>query len=320
VTFNVIQNPPNYAVLAVKPTDIGTPIPITNSNFGPLSQPLGTVALPPTSLRAVDPHISTAYAHMYSLAYEQQMGANTVLSLEYSGSRGMHLYSISDFNRNGSGVVYGGLDPTVVLPTSRLNPQFTGINWRGSNGDSYYHALNVRVQSTNFASLGLTLSANYTWAHAVDDLSTTFSEVQNSAANLGYLDPFHPGIDRGNADFDIRHRLSLSFVYEPPIGKDSTGWKREVLGGWSIAPIFTANTGSPFTVYDCTNAIEYCPRYTPATPGTSIPLTGDTNRPPIAPLTSPVMLTTRSWWHVSAFGPAAAAVRSVGPDPVVVKR
>jgi len=173
------------------------------------------------------------------------------------------------------------LDPTVVLPTSRLNSQFTGVNWRGSNADSYYHALNVRVQSTNFAQFGLTFSANYTWAHAIDNLSTTFSEVGTSAVNLGFLDPFRPAIDRGNADFDIRHRLSLSFVYEPPFGKNSTGWMRQALGGWSFAPIFSANTGTPYSVFDCTNAFEYCPRFTPASGGVGIPLTGSTDSPPI---------------------------------------
>jgi len=220
---------------------------------------------------------------MYSLAFEQQMGGNTVLALEYSGSRGIHQYSISDFNRSGSGIVYGGLDPAAVSsPNVRLNQQYTGINWRGSDGDANYHAVNVRVQSANFASLGLTLAANYTWAHAIDNLSTTFSEVGTSAVNLGFLDPFRPGIDRGNADFDVRHRLSPSFLYESPLGKNSTGWMRQLLGGWSFAPIFTANTGTPYSIFDCTNAVEYCPRYTPASGGVGIPLTGSTDGPPIA--------------------------------------
>jgi hypothetical protein len=157
---------------------------------------------------------------------------------------------------------------------TRLQPQYSNINWRGSDGDSYYNAFNVRVQSSNFAAIGLTLTANYTWAHAIDDLSTTFSEVGTSALNLGFTDPFHPALDRGNADFDIRHRVSISAVYEPPIGRDSTGWVRQLLGGWSIAPIFSAYTGNPYTMYDCTNAFNNCPRYTPADPAAVIPTDG----------------------------------------------
>jgi hypothetical protein len=157
VTFNVIQNPPATGVLSIRPTDVGAPIPISNSNFGPAAGTSGTFPLRPFSLRAVDPHISNAYAHFYSFALEQQLVANTVVALEYSGSRGLHQYSISDFNPQGAGVVYLGLDPAVVLPATRNTTQFSNINWRGSDGDSYYNALNVRVQSSNFASSGLLL-------------------------------------------------------------------------------------------------------------------------------------------------------------------
>jgi hypothetical protein len=286
VTFNVIQNPPATGTLSIKPSDVGNPIPISAMNLGPAAAAAaasstgpGTLPLNPFSLRAVDPHISTAYAHFYSLALEEQVAPNTVVALEYTGSRGIHQYSISGFNTNGTGVVYLGLDPTVVSPLTRLQTQYSNLNWRGSDGDSYYHALNVRVQSSNFASEGLTLTANYTWSHAIDDLSTTFSEVGTSGENLGFTDAFHPALDRGNADFDIRNRFTFSAIYVPPIGKDQTGWKRQALGGWTFAPIFTAYTGNPYTVYDCTNAQTNCPRYTPADTAAPIPITGDANVP-----------------------------------------
>src|SRR5205085_8236430 len=67
VTFNVIQNPPNYAVIALTSgVDVPT-IPITTDNSGPLAG-TGSKALPRTSLRYIDQNIKTAYAHMYSLA------------------------------------------------------------------------------------------------------------------------------------------------------------------------------------------------------------------------------------------------------------
>ena len=263
VTFNVIQNPPNYAVIALTSgADVPAgSLPITTSNAGPLS---GTtppsVPLPPTSLRAVDPEIDTAYAHMWSLALERQLVQNTVVALEYSGSRGIHQYAISNFNPVGGGTLYLG-NP---ITSARINPQFTGINFRSSNGDSYYHGLNVRFQSNNFGTSGLTLSANYTWSHAIDNLSTTFSET-NNAFNLGFLDPFNPGLDRGNADFDVRHRVVASAVWEVPWLRNDRSVAGHILGGWSVAPIFTANTGSPFSVYDCTFGFNACARYTPAT-------------------------------------------------------
>jgi hypothetical protein len=38
------------------------------------------------------------------------------------------------------------------------------------------------------------------------------------------------------------------------------GFARQLLGGWSLAPILTARTGTPFTLFDCTNAVAACSR------------------------------------------------------------
>ena len=284
VTFNVIQNPPNYAVISLRsPGDVTTPIPISTSNFGPLGAPSGTAPLLRTSLRAINPHMDTAYAHFYSLAFEHEVVRNTIFALEYSGSRGMHQYSISDINALGTGVVYGGLNPAVVLPTTRLNRQYSNINFRGSNGDSYYNGLNVRVESKNFLNYGLSLTANYTWSHAIDDLSSTFSESSNNF-NLGYLNPFNPRLDRGNADFDVRHRVVFSALYEVPFAKNANGFVRQVFGGWELAPIFNAQTGYPFSVWDSSNSNELTPRYAPLG-GAVFPLSGKANPPATGPNT-----------------------------------
>jgi len=90
-----------------------------------------------------------------------------VLGLEYSASRGIHQYSISNLNPLASGVAFLGQDPTVVDPLTRMNQQYSNINFRGSNGDSYYHGLNVRLQSNNFRKYGVALTANYTWSHTI---------------------------------------------------------------------------------------------------------------------------------------------------------
>jgi outer membrane receptor protein involved in Fe transport len=257
VTFNVIQNPPNYAVLGlVAGVDVPT-IPVPTDNAGPLAG-TGTKALPRTQLRHVSQDIPTAYAHQYSAAVEQQLAGNALFAIEYSGSRGVKQYTLENINRPGTGVIYGGDDP-AISGFSRLNSQYTNINSRNAHGDSYYNAMNLRFEANNLRQTGLSVRANYTWAHAIDNLSSTFSEASNNF-NLGLLDPFNPGLDRGNAEFDVRHRVAISAVYETPFGKNMTGWKSELVGGWSIAPIFTAYTGFPFSIFDCTNAVQICPR------------------------------------------------------------
>src|SRR5262249_35648625 len=149
------------------------------------------------------------------------------------------------------GVVFGGLDPNVVVPTTRLNHQYSNINFRGSNGDSYYNGFNIRADSKNFRNHGLSLTANYTWSHAIDNLSSTFSESSNNF-NLGFLSPFNPRLDRGNADFDVRHRVVVSALYEVPFPKNKNAAVQEIFGGWEFAPIFNGQTGYPFTVFDAT--------------------------------------------------------------------
>src|SRR5206468_5175443 len=49
-------------------------------------------------------------------------------------------------------------------------------------------------------------------------------------------------------------------VWELPFGGDGGGWHHRVLGGWAATWIFDARTGTPFTVYDCTNALAGCIR------------------------------------------------------------
>jgi hypothetical protein len=269
VTYNVIQNPPNYAVISLIAGQDVASIPITASNSGPLAGSGLTVNLPKTSLRAVDPHIKTAYAHQFSFAVEHELVPNTLVALEYSGSRGIHQYGISNINRSFFGQVYAGdtRDCTGTgaaakcVSNNRLNQQYTNINFRSSNGDTYYNGLNVHLQSTNFRSLGLQLTANYTWSHAIDDLSSTFSEAGNNF-NLGFLDPFNPGLDKGDADYDNRHRFVFSGIYEPTFlaFKNSPSWVNNIFGGWQFSPIFSTHTGFPFTVYDCSNANVVCPR------------------------------------------------------------
>jgi outer membrane receptor protein involved in Fe transport len=267
VTFNVIQNPPAYAVISIVPADVGGTIPVTTSNAGPLGGSSGSKALPKVSLRNVDSNISTAYAHTWSATIEHQVTHNFIAGLDYNGSKGANLYSIENPNRLGAGNVYLG-DPCPTTPcgssalTRLQNFQYSNINRRGDNGFSHYNAVTARGQLTNLGRSGLTLRANYTYAHSIDNISTTFSESSNNA-NLGLLDPFNPKLDKGNSDFDERHRFVVAATWDVPFARETRGLARRVLDGWTIAPIVTVRSGFPFTLFDCTNSKlnnSVCPR------------------------------------------------------------
>jgi hypothetical protein len=267
VTFNVLFNPPNYGVVALA-ADSGTTkgdvpnLPVDIHNYGPFSGTGPARKFNPVSARAVDQNIVNAYAHFWSGSFEHQLSNNTLVSVEYSGSAGRKLYSISDFNRTGGGPVFGlGTTVNVVgATTSRLNGVVSSANQRRNDGYSNYNAMIASLESSNFRNSGLTFTARYTYSLTKDNLSSTFAETGQTFF-LGFTDTFDPKGDYGHADFDVRHRFAGSFNYEPPFfSKASNAVERHVLGGWSLNGIITIRSGFPFTIYDCTNANATCGR------------------------------------------------------------
>lgn len=273
VTFNAIQNPPNYAVVVLRSNSSAT-YTVTNSNTGPLTG-TGSVALPPTSLRHVDQNIRTAQTQFHSLSIDQQLGRGTVLSISYNGSRGIHLYDIKNYNIAGMGNLYLGDPITDPLTGNQAvtypNAHFSNDNNRGSSGDSYYNAVNVQFTTRDIHKTGLSVVANYTYAHALDDLSSTFSESGSTGGvgALGYTNSFNPGLDHGSSDFDVTHRLVLAPIYRTPsFFRDKGKALSQLLGGYEVTGIYTVRTGVPFTFFDSTNNVTGygLVRYNPITP------------------------------------------------------
>lgn len=272
VTFNVIQNPPNYGVVAFTQKNSvyygqAGLTPITNANLGIYGTGTGSIILPNVTLRAVDPKIKPAYASNWSLSLERQVGTSTA-SLSYVGTRGIHNYSIANLNRTFDGLTYEGDAPIYdamgnLTNPNRTNYQYSNINWRGADGDSYYHSLTAELRSADLAHTGLSVRADYTWSHSIDNTSSTFSDSGNTGGGglvLGYTDPFNKRLDRGNSDFDQKQRMSAFVVWEIPFAKHTTGVTKMLADNWTISDTFTANTGTPFTMFDCDYGYTVCPR------------------------------------------------------------
>ena len=333
VTFNLIQNPPNYAVIVISAAQNGgVPVPVTTSNSGPLAGSGLSVPLPPTSLRHVDQNIRTAQTQFHSISIDHQVGPGSVIEITYNGARGIHLYDIKNYNIPGSGNLYLGdpiVDPAgsinattglVNTGLTSLNPHFSNDNNRGSNGDSYYNSVNVQFTTQDIHHSGLSVVANYTLAHALDDLSTTFSETAGASAfTLGYTDAFNPALDHGNSDFDIRHRFVLAPIYRTPyFFKDKGSYVKQLLGGYEVTGIYTVRTGTPFNFYDSTNdSSGYgVPRYNPISPVThhtfkSIPSGASGGGSNLYTLTGPTTLPV----DVPFGNPALLGISDLGPYP-----
>jgi hypothetical protein len=169
------------------------------------------------------------------------------------GSKGTHEYSIANLNAAGYGSTFLGDANTP----NRLNYQYSNINYRGANGFNLYNGLNIKFTSTNLFNKGLFLTANYTWSHAIDNLSSTFSDGTAGNYTLGFLDPFNANLNKGNADYDIRNRFVLSGTWNIPWGSNmSRSWERQAFGGWSFSPILNIRSGLPYTIYDGTQITQ----------------------------------------------------------------
>jgi len=258
VTFNVLFNPPQYLVASIDaPTDVPV-LPISLDPSGPFGGIAGvTKTIPGGSLRHVDQNIQTAYAHFWAMSFERQIGARMVGKVEYTGSLGRDLYDLADVNKIGACLAY---DVTgCANPAGRPNTRYTAFNTRGNRGQSKYNGVTASLDSRGVGNTGLLFHASYTYSVAKDNLSTTFSDA-HANFNLGYLDAFNPMLDYGYAEYDMRHRGSASAIWNIPLGRKSTGLAKVLLADWQVNVIFNAHTGTPFTLWDCTNGLALCMR------------------------------------------------------------
>jgi len=254
VTFNAIQNPPNYAVISLQSgVDVPT-MPVFTDNAGPLAGSAGSKALPRVSQRAINQNLKTAYAETWDLALERQITRHSVVSIDYAGSHGVHLYDISNINPAFSGGAFLG----DARAANRLNLQYTNMNFRSGNAYSHYHGATFQYKTNNLWNKGVNLNANYTWSHALDNLSSTFTDsalgTSSGAYYLGYLDGFNPKLNYGNSDYDLRHRFVLAGSWEIPwMRASSNAIMRNVLGGWGLGSVVKWRSGAPFSIFDCSN-------------------------------------------------------------------
>jgi outer membrane receptor protein involved in Fe transport len=261
VTFNAIQNPPNYAVISlIAGSDIPS-MPVYTDNAGPMGG-TGSKALPAVSQRAINQNMGTAYAETWSMGIDRRITKNSVLALSYSGSHGVHLYDISNINPTSGGGLYLG----DARASNRLNYQYSNMNYRSDGAYSHYNALNLKYSANNLWNTGLGVTMNYTWSHALDNLSSTFTETYGANSGLyylGYLDAFNPRLNFGNADFDIRHRLVISENWDIPwLRTSSNPVLKYVVGGWGVGSILNIRSGMPFSIFDCNNVNDTsCPEY-----------------------------------------------------------
>ncbi|HUK25197.1 MAG TPA: TonB-dependent receptor [Terriglobales bacterium] len=209
--------------------------------FGDLSQP-GQCAYDPDNgvynpcpVFGVNRNIRTPYVINWNFNIEQALWKNAAITAAYVGNKGDKLYSIRDINQNIYANDFEG-DEQSGRPFVNQFPYLSYIDMLGNSDDSIYHGLQVTVRQNT--SHGLYFVAGYTYAHAID----------TSSGNREFLiqNSYDPAAEVGNSDTDIRHRFTLATTYELP----SRPGHAQMLEGWRVNSILTAQTGMPIFFFD----------------------------------------------------------------------
>ncbi len=227
------QNPPflQSTALTASPNPNFSPSLIVSAGLPP---PPGVDPSRPASgtTRSIfDVNFRDAYTTNYNLNVQQQIGRDYMLEVAYSGARGKQYLVKGDPNE--APPVVGVTNSNVNRPFATLAPALRDVGQVQSTGILNYDALLVKLQR-RFAN-GFSVLTSYTFAKALDynsdnDGSVTVANVYNIA-----------GYNYGPADYDIRHTLSVSTIYELPFAREK--W----FGGWQLSGIGYYRTGYPFT-------------------------------------------------------------------------
>ncbi len=171
--------------------------------------------------RAVQRDRQEPESHQWTLSLQQQMPLNTVFQVAYVGNVGRHMLTRSYVN--------------TLDPVTRLRPlrNFGQIDIKRFDGNTNFHGLQSSL-TRNF-SKGWLFQAQYMWGRAMSDNAGPGEggQIQDITCRR---------CDYGPADYDIRQTFTANTVYQLP-------WARtKFYGGWDLSGIFTARTGSPFSV------------------------------------------------------------------------
>jgi len=175
--------------------------------------------------------------HSFNLAFQRELPGRFTLDLAYVGNRGHDVQT--QFNENAATVVGlpGNNGRPLFLPFGKSADVTT---WIGTKTE--YNSLQAKLDRR--FSGGLLVTSSYT-------LGRGWSYV-NGDSNSGIATPADIERSWARTDQDRLHSLVESFLYQLPVGPDRR-WLRDgplsqVLGGWQVSGIFSAQSGSPINI------------------------------------------------------------------------
>jgi hypothetical protein len=205
----------------------------------------------------------------WNLGVQHQFKENFLAQIAYVGTRAYHLWNheASDLNQ-----------PTQILDTNFCGPDPT--NCISNFGRRYFNQQpNMTIVfPLDFPQLqmfynSLQASLNKRFANGFNFLAAyTFAKnLGNADGNTGGFiqNSYRADLEHGPVVPDLRHRFTLSYLYELPIGHgrkflgDMSGIGEAFFGGWQVAGITTAQSGEAVTAAlssDLSNTGSFSPR------------------------------------------------------------
>jgi len=211
---------------------------LSNKTIPTLSYPITPFLANTTGIvspRDDDRRRKDTYVEQWGLSVQQALPADFVGTVSYVGSKGVHLLTLSEVNVVDS------------LTGTRPYPNFGQVSWRGNKDNSNYNGLSVALKRS--FSRGLLLSANYMWAHEIDDGSNGSGDGDSLVAeNVACQE-----CDRADGIWDVRHVFNANAVYQLPFGQgraflNQPGILRSIAGSWDLTSMVVARTGFPVNV------------------------------------------------------------------------
>lgn len=204
---------------------------ITAANLAQFGISSSVDTKPPLSvLFRSSPDFASAYTEQASIGIQRAVGKDLVFNVNYLFVSGLKILRARDQNllpvtvNPALGVRVWSL--AVRDPLLFKDPSLVQDNVYESTGRSMYHGMTLEVQKR--LSHRFSLNANYTLSKAIDDVVDFNADFQaNDQLNLR--------AERALSSFDQRHKVVAYASVDSP-------------GGFTITPIFRANSGRPFNL------------------------------------------------------------------------
>jgi hypothetical protein len=196
--------------------------------------------LQPKVAFTANPRNKIPYAMEYNAGIQQQLTNSLVLSLDYVGSGGRHLFIQPQVN---TAPIAG---PGSLASRGQRFSNFAGgsISSSTNRGTSNYNALQAKLEKS--LSSGLSFLASYTWSKSLD--------IQSEGQSGSIATEYDLRREWALSDFDRKHLVAISGTYALPVGKgkaylgNASRFTQAALGGWNIGWIFTHTSGAPFSI------------------------------------------------------------------------